>query len=148
MKAITSNKWVLVLVLFLVLTNLALVFFAFKGTAKVEKKEEKGFLTSKLNLTEEQDKEFKKRKEEYFTLMKPRWEEVNTLKDSLYSHLGDEEVSDSVINYYVDQWSENSRESDKLLFKHFREIRKICTKEQQVIFDTIVPKMVKFQRKK
>ena len=41
MKAITSNKWVLVLVLFLVLTNLALVFFAFRVTTKAEKKEEK-----------------------------------------------------------------------------------------------------------
>jgi len=148
MKAISSNKWVLVLVLFLVLTNLALVFFAFSSSRPTEKKEQKGFLQSKLNLSEEQDKEFKKQKEEFFTLMKPRWEEVNNLKDSLYSHLGDAEIPDSVINHYVDQWSANSRESDKVLFKHFRELRKICTKEQQVIFDTLVPKMVKYQRKK
>jgi len=38
MKAITSNKWVLVLVLFLVLTNLALVFFAFSSSRPAEKK--------------------------------------------------------------------------------------------------------------
>jgi hypothetical protein len=32
MKAITTNKWVLLLVVFLVLTNLALVFFAFTSS--------------------------------------------------------------------------------------------------------------------
>ena len=148
MKAITSNKWVFLLVIFLVLTNLALVFFAFSNSKPGEKKEQKEFLKTKLNLTEEQDKLFKQKKEEFFTTMKPRWEEVNNLKDSLYKHIGDENLSDSVINYYVDKWTADTRESDKLLFRHFRELRKHCNKDQQAIFDTLVPKIVKYQSKR
>jgi multidrug efflux pump subunit AcrB len=147
MKAITSNKWVLLLVVFLVLTNLSLVFFAFSNSKPVEKKDQ-NYLKTKLNLTDQQDILFKQKKEEYFTLMKPRWEEVNKLKDSLYLHIGDDEVSDSVINYYVGKWTATSRESDKILFRHFRELRKHCNKEQQAVFDTLVPKIVKFQSKK
>ncbi len=145
MKSITSNKWVLLLVVFLVLTNLSLVFFAFSSSKPAERKEQKGFLKSRLNLTEEQDKVFKKEKDNFFALMKPRWEEVNKLKDSLYMHLGDEEVADSLVDHYVDKWTANQRESDKKLFQHFHQLRKNCTKEQQAVFDTLVPKMVKYQ---
>lgn len=147
MKAITSNKWVFLLVVFLVLTNLSLVFFAFSNSKPVEKKDQ-NYLKTKLNLTEQQDILFKQKKEEYFTLMKPRWEEVNKLKDSLYLHIGDDEVPDSVINYYVGKWTATSRESDKILFRHFHELRRHCNKEQQAIFDTLVPKIVKYQSKK
>ena len=147
MKAITSNKWVLLLIVFLVLTNLSLVFFAFSNSKPAEKKDQ-NYLKTKLQLTEEQDKIFKQKKEEFFTIMKPRWEEVNKLKDSLYNHIGDEEVPDSVVNYYVAKWTAKSSESDKILFKHFRELRKHCTKQQQAVFDTLVPKIVKFQSKR
>lgn len=149
MKAITSNKWVLLLVIFLVLTNLALVFFAF-STSKpaVHRREQKSFMSSRLNLTEEQEKIFKQKKEEYFAMMKPEWEQVNNLKDSLYQHIGDEQVPDSLVSYYVDKWTENSRQSDKKLFYHFRELRTHCTKDQQAVFDTLVPKIIKYQAKK
>ncbi len=148
MKAITSNKWVLLLVVFLVLTNLALVFFAFSNSRPAERREQKDYMKTKLHLTEEQDKIFKAKKEDFFTLMKPRWEEVNHLKDSLYHHIGDENVPDSLVDYYVDKWSDRSRESDKILFRHFRELRSHCTKEQQAIFDTLVPKIVKYQARR
>jgi len=148
MKAITSNKWVLLLVVFLVLTNLALVFFAFSNSRPVEKNEQKNYLKTKLHLTEEQDKLFKQKKDDFFALMKPRWEETNKLKDSLYMHIGDENVSDSLINYYVDKWTDDSRESDKILFRHFRDLRTHCTKDQQAVFDTLVPKIVKFQSRR
>jgi hypothetical protein len=148
MKAITSNKWVLLLVVFLVLTNLALVFFAFSNARPDERREQKDYLKTKLHLTEEQDKLFKQKKEDFFAFMKPRWEETNKLKDSLYMHIGDENVPDSLINYYVDKWNDNSRESDKYLFHHFRELRTHCDKDQQAIFDTLVPKIVKYQSKR
>jgi DNA-binding MarR family transcriptional regulator len=148
MKAITNNKWVLLLVIFLVMTNLALVFFAFSNAKPAERRDQKDFMKTKLHLTEEQDKYFKQKKEEYFSVMKPRWEEVNNLKDSLYQHIGDEQVSDSMVNYYIDKWTENTRQSDKKLFYHFRELRSRCNKDQQVIFDTLVPKIVKYQSRR
>ena len=142
MKAITSNKWVLLLVVFLVLTNLALVIFAFSGSRQSSHKEQNDYVKTQLHLSSEQDQLFKQEKEAYFKKMKPRWEEIGKLKDSLYLHLGDEAMPDSLVSYYTRQWSEKSRQSDSILFYHFRELRTHCTKEQQAIFDTLVPKMV------
>jgi len=149
MKAITSNKWVFLLVIFLVLTNLALVFFAFNSSRPSEQRGQKEYLKTKLNLNEEQAKLFRQKKEDFFAMMKPRWEKVNKLKDSLYQHIGDEQVPDSVVNYFIDKWTESTRESDKLFFRHFQELRTHCDKDQQAIFDTLVPKMIKYhsQRK-
>ena len=142
MRAITSNKWVLLLVVFLVLTNLALVIFAFSSSAPKKGRQE-DWVKKELSLTEEQDKVFKERKEQFMATMKPRWEEVNSLKDSLYRHLGDSEAPDSLVNYYTRKWTEKNRENDVILFNHFRELRKQCNSdEQRQKYDTMVTRMV------
>lgn len=141
MRAITSNKWVLILVIFLVLTNLSLVFFAFTSSKKPGKPQENGF-RKQFNITPEQEKIFDLRKEEFFKVMKPRWEEVNSLKDSLYRHLGDENVSDSLINHYTSRWTEINKQSDMMLFRHFKELRKELNESQYKGYDSAVTKMV------
>ena len=141
MRAITSNKWVLLLVVFLVLSNLALVIFAFSSTPEKKGRQE-DWMKKELSLSEQQDKEFKAKKETFMTTMKPRWEEVNNLKDSLYQHLGDSNVPDSVIDYYTSKWARKTQENDIMLFRHFRDLRKICTDAQHEKYDTMVTKMV------
>lgn len=141
MRAITSNKWVLLLVVFLVLSNLALVIFAF-STSSPRKQHQEDWVKKELGLTEAQDKAFREKKEEFMKNMKPRWEEVNQLKDSLYQHLGDEQVPDSVLNYYTTRWTEKSKENDILLFRHFYELRKQCNADQVSRYDSMVTRMV------
>lgn len=146
MRAITSNKWVLLLVVFLVLTNLALVFFAFTNNAKPARPQENGF-RKQINLNKEQEKIFDLRKEEFFKTMKPRWEEVNQLKDSLYQHLSQENVSDSVIDHYTTRWTEINRQNDIMLFRHFKELRKELNESQFKAYDSAVTKMVTRRRR-
>ena len=146
MRAITNNKWVLLLVIFLVLTNLALVFFAFTNNPKPGKPQENGF-RKQINLNKDQEKVFDVRKEEFFKTMKPRWEEVNQLKDSLYLHLGDENVPDSVIDHYTTMWTEISRQNDIMLFRHFKELRKELNESQLKAYDSAVSKMVTRRRR-
>lgn len=141
MKAITSNKWVLLLVIFLVLSNLALVFFAFTNSGEKYKGRQDNWMKKQLNLTNEQDKLFKEKKEAFMNFMKPRREAVNQLKDSLYHHLGDQ-VSDSMVNYYTRKWSEKSQENDAMMFRHFQELRQHCTDAQKPGFDSIINTMV------
>lgn len=141
MKAISSNKWVMVLVIFLVLTNLALVFFAFSSSIKTKKPPENGF-RKQLGLTPEQEKIFDTRKDSFMKAMKPRWDEVNKLKDSLYQRIGDENVSDSLIDYYTHKWTETTRQSDIQLFRHFKELRKELNPSQLKAYDSAVNKMV------
>ena len=146
MRAITNNKWVLLLVIFLVLTNLALVFFAFTNNTKPGKPQENGF-RKQINLNKDQEKLFDIRKEEFFKTMKPRWEEVNQLKDSLYQHLGDENVPDSVIDHYTTRWTDINRQNDIMLFRHFKELRKELNESQLKAYDSAVSKMVTRRRR-
>ncbi len=139
MKAITSNKWVLLLVVTLVVTNLVLAFFAF--SRKQAPKADNSF-RKQVGLTEEQAKIFDEKKKNYFATMKPSWEKVADLKDSLYQHLGDADVPDSLIASYVDRWHAINRHSDIQLFLHFREMRTHCTPDQLSRFDSVVTKMV------
>ena len=144
MKAITSNKWVLLLVVTLVITNLVLAFIAF--SQKKSTRSDNSFKTQ-VGLSEEQAKIFEEKKKNYFALMKPQWEKVAELKDSLYRHLGDERVPDSLIASYVDKWHAINRHSDIKLFLHFREMRAHCTPEQLPRFDSVVTKMVTRRRR-
>jgi hypothetical protein len=146
MRAITSNKWVLLLVVFLVLTNLALVIFAFTSNTKPAKPQENGF-RKQINLSKDQEKTFDLRKEEFFKTMKPRWEEVNLLKDSLYQHLSHENLSDSVIDHYTSRWTEINRQNDIMLFRHFKELRKELNESQLKAYDSAVTKMVTRRRR-
>ncbi len=136
----------MLLVIFLVLTNLALVFFAFSSSVKAKRPPENGF-RKQIGLTEEQNKLFDVRKEEFMKSMKPRWEEANKLKDSLYQHLGDENLPDSVIDHYTHTWTEINRQSDVALFKHFKELRKQLKESQLKAYDSAVNKMVTRRRR-
>lgn len=142
MKAITSNKWVLLLVIFLVITNIALAVFAFSA-----KKRPDNSLKKQVGLTEAQAKIFEEKKKAYFAEMKPKWEEVTALKDSLYQHMGDADLSDSTIEYYVNKWHAINRYADIQMFKHFREMRKECTPQQLPAYDSAVIKMVARRRR-
>jgi hypothetical protein len=142
MRAITSNKWVFLLVIFLVLSNLALVFIAFTNGGERNRGRQDDWMKKQLNLTNEQDKLFNEKKDAFMNLMKPRREEVNQLKDSLYLHLGDITVPDSLVNYYTEKWSEKSQENDAMTFRHFQELRKHCTEAQKRGFDSLITSMV------
>lgn len=147
MKAITSNKWVLLLVVFLLLSNLALVFFAFSTARTEKKKPQENAFRSTLGLTDEQTREFDRQKELFLKNMRPRWAEVNRLKDSLYQQMGNENITDSVIEHYTGKWNEINRQSDIMLFNHFRELRKECKESQLPAFDSAVVKMVTRRRR-
>ena len=84
---------------------------------------------------------FKARKDMYFKTMKPLWEEMKVLKDSLYKQM-DKSQTDSSINSLFSLISEKSKEADIQMYQHFYEMRQFCTQEQQVRYDTIVPKLI------
>jgi hypothetical protein len=73
--------------------------------------------------------------------MKPIWNEIRVLKDSLYLHL-DKTPDDSTVNNYLELISQKNLFADRYNFVHFSKLRKMCTADQQVRFDTIIPKML------
>jgi len=148
MKAITRNKWFLALLAVLLLGNIALLLSFFVFGEKQEEKAarngapEKGYLARQLKLDEAQEKKFLEMKEVFFRDMEPLWEDIRKTKDSFYRQVNNASLSDGEIAAYTERIAEKNRVADERMFRHFRELRKYCTPEQQQIFDTLVPRML------
>lgn len=132
MKKMTSNKWILLLVLFLVMTNLVLAFLLF--TKEVRNSNSEPYLVRHMKgLSDSQKDMLRRKKEEFIRKTNPKWEDINSLKEKFYHHLGDENLSDSLIHHYIVLLNEKNSESDSLLFQHFREMRNEFNDEQKKI---------------
>jgi Spy/CpxP family protein refolding chaperone len=149
MKTLTKNKWFLFLLGFLFLANIALLlsFFVFGEKSSWDSRSRstqptKGYLAKELQLTKEQDAEFNKMKEEFFKRMKPLWAEIRMTKDSLFRQMNNPAMDDSAIDAFTERIAAKNRIADELMFRHFRELRKQCTPEQQLKFDTLIPQML------
>ncbi len=148
MNTITKNKWFLFLLGFLFLANIALLlsFFVFgerSGSYKDAHSGQtgSGYLSKELLLSKEQDSAFSKMKEEHFKTMKPLWAEIRQTKDSLFRQMNNPNLDDSAISAFTDRIAAKNKIADELMFRHFRELRKLCTPEQQQKFDTLIPQM-------
>jgi hypothetical protein len=139
-------KWILFLVVVLIISNIVLAVLLFTPPGEkeiVRKKRENPSLAiyKEIGLDSIQVDTFKARKELYFKNIRPVWEEIRNLKDSLYKNM---EVSpnDSSVQQLIELISEKSKEADVKMYQHFYEMRQFCTQEQQVRYDTIVPKLI------
>lgn len=136
----------LFIVLVLLTSNIILAFMltGYNTDKKASRKkmdEKVSAWYAEVGLEQKQIDTFKLLKEEYFRVMKPLWNEIRDLKDSLYTHL-EKNPEDSLINHYLVQISNKNMVADKNTFTHFSRLRTMCTPEQQIKFDTIIPKMV------
>ena len=136
----------LFLIMVLLISNVILVFFLFINDKKVikdkTKKEDYAMKVYKeIGLTQIQIDTFKIRKEDFFKNMKPLWNEIKVLKDSLYMNM-EKGNTDSFSIEMISRIGKKSKKADSLMFAHFTELRTLCTEDQQIRFDTIIPKLV------
>jgi hypothetical protein len=139
-------KWILFLVVVLMISNIVLAVLLFTPPGEkeiVRKKRENPSLAiyKEIGLDSIQIDTFKARKDLYFKNIRPVWEEIRELKDSLYKHM---EVSpnDSSVQRLLKLISEKSKQADIKMYQHFYEMRQFCTQEQQARYDTIIPKLI------
>ena len=142
----TKYKWILFLVAVLLISNVVLAIFLFtakdKKTGSNKKRESpSNIIYKELRLSSKQIDTFKLNKELFFKDMRPIWDEIKSLKDSLYKHM-EIDSKDSSIQLLTATIAQKTKEADLKMYQHFVEMRKLCTPEQQVRFDTIIPKFL------
>ena len=146
----TKYKWMVFLVLILLISNMVLAFFLFFSNDRKEKKKDSPDewamkIYNEIGLDSSQIIVFKKEKDDFFNTMRPVWNENKKAKDSLYKSLA-ANLSDSTINNLLEQIKTTNHFSDSFTYAHFTKLRAFCTPEQQVRFDTIIPKIVNRSR--
>jgi protein CpxP len=149
MKRITQNKFLVLLVAILLLANLGLLlyFFAFKkdGHHGPEGKGQRPvaeFMQKELGFSDAQAAKFQQLRDRHKEAIKPLIQNMQQLKDSLYSLLRDPSTPDSLVNSLAGRIGEKQKEWESMIFQHFKEVRAICDSSQLPKFDSLVHRMI------
>ena len=131
---------------------MVLAFFLFFSTDKKPRKKESADewaikIYNEIGLDSAQIVVFKKEKDDFFNTMRPVWNENRQAKENLYKKLTSN-TADTTVLHFLSQIERTNHFSDSFTFAHFVKLRAMCTPEQQVRFDTIIPKLVLKQRGK
>ena len=141
-----TNRILTIAVVLLLVVNVVMLIFMLKGRGHHNMKKQGGgpfdMIVKELNMTEKQQTEFKKLKDEHFTAIKPVFDSVRTLKKSLFGLVKAENLNDSLVNTYSGLISEQQAIVDKLTINHFRKVRALFSGEQQKKFEDFVQKMM------
>ena len=138
MKTINKN-WLWVIG-GLMLLNIALLSFIW---IKKPNYNPPSFLEGKLNFSESQKQEFENLKADHKSKMKGLTAEVDLLKDKLYSNFSTSGLTNAEIKELTIQLGQQKAESDFLTYQHLKEVRGICTPEQQQEFDKLISEIVR-----
>lgn len=147
----SNNKILTIAVILLLLTNIALVVFMFMG--KKDNNRSRGRrdpfaeMVKELNMTDQQQKDFKQLKEDHFKNIRPLVDSVRAAKTAFFSLIKEPAVSDSLINVYGSKVTEQQAVLDKMTFEHFRRVRSLFNPEQQPKFDSFLQKMMQRGRR-
>lgn len=140
-------------VVLLLLTNIVLIAFMLTdkkregGKRPPDRTEPSALMVKELNMTEQQQKDYKQLKEEHFKNVKPLFDSVKAAKSAFFALVKKADVTDSLVAALSNQVCAKQAELDKVTLAHFRQVRNIFTTEQQPKFDSLVQKMMQRGKK-
>jgi hypothetical protein len=146
MKQFTQNRFLVLLVAFLLIANLGLMlyFFVFKGGDEQRNRPPRvsDFVQKELGFNPDQTTKFQQLRDEHREAIKPVVEDMKKLKDSLYNLLQKPRVDDSAAAVMADKIGERQQQWELMIFHHFQKVRAICDSSQLPKFDSLVHRMI------
>lgn len=137
----SKTNLLLILVGALVLLNLGLLTFLFLGKGPAahhgppHEGGPKNYIIEKLHFNEKQVQQYQELIHWHRSSVDARDHEIRESKKQLYSLLttNNESAKDSIIT----QINKLQREIEEIHYKHFKDIKELCTKEQQPYFEDL-----------
>jgi len=149
MNATAKTKSLITIIIFLLMTNIAmLVFFILLGKPaerKPRNHETNGMYTSLQNevgFSKEQLDKYQVLRKEQMEKVKPLFNDVRNAKKDFYGLIYSSNMPDSLIKADADSIAQKQRTLDMQMFSYFKNIRNICTPEQTQKFDSVIKKVV------
>jgi hypothetical protein len=142
-----KNRILIFLVIFLLLTNIGMLlyFTTFNRMPKPNHGDRRGpvtsFLQNDAGFSKDQMNMFDSLKKQHRTAIKPLFDDLGKSKDNFYQLLG-KPVPDSVLKAAADEIGKKQAALDLQFFQNFMSIRKLCTDQQLVKFDSAMPSLV------
>lgn len=143
------SKVFLMIIGILLVANIALVSFFLlkKDTNKREKRPDRktmiaNFLKKEIGFNAEQLKEYDSLSTWHSKYMKTMFEANRNSKDKQFKELTATNFSDSVMNNLADQSAASQKALELQMFSHLKQVRLLCTAEQQPKFDSLFVKVL------
>ena len=149
MNTPSKSRPLIFIIIFLLLTNIAVLAWLFwpkKTKVSDAGGQRNGMvmaLKDSVGFSDAQVDQYKQLKEKQWKILKPMFDDIRKAKDSLYRLLGDESISDSVVNERAEIIGQKQKALDLQAFSHFKEVRTLCTGEQRPKYDSLIQKMIK-----
>ena len=149
MDSVTKNKSLISIIIFLLITNIAmLVFFLVlnkppqKAVRARDQNGMSGMLQKEVGFSKDQV-------DAYLSLRKSQMDTIHVLFDELrqskmdfYDLIYSSQISDSTLNKAADIIAERQKALDLYMFDHFKKVRNICTPDQLQKFDSTIKKVL------
>lgn len=151
------QRWLLVLVAILLLTNIATLSIYWIKKPNREEGREGGrkrmghFLVDQMKFDAAQEAAYWKLRDSVIAIQKPVMDSIRNAKKSFFDLLNQPDASDSMLVKRSNEIAELQKKLDIVTFRHFQNVRAICRPDQLQKFDTvikeIVNRMTPFRRK-
>jgi Spy/CpxP family protein refolding chaperone len=145
------QRWLLVLVAILFLTNIAtLSIYWFKkplhdgppGGPGGREKRMGQFMVDQMKFDKAQEAAYWKLRDSMITLQRPVMDSMRAAKQSLFDMLNQSNVSDSALHVHSEQIANLQKKLDLATFRHFQQVRLLCRPDQLQKFDTVIKEIV------
>ncbi len=150
----STNKFLVIAVILLLIVNIALVAFIVMG--KNKKPQQSGReggkaafekMVNELGMNETRKKEFDSLREAHFAAIRPLFDSIRTTRQALYNLIKEETLNDSLVAVYSNSITERQSRADRLTINHFRTVRKMFTGDTLKKYDEMVQKMLQRGKK-
>jgi len=146
----SKNRVLIFLVIFLLLTNIAMLlyFTTFeKHPPKANRNENRrgpvtSVLQNDLGFSKAQMDMVDSLKKQHRALGKPLFDELGKSKDNFYRLIGQPGLNDSLLKAAAEEIGRKQAALDLQFFQNFISFRELCTEQQRPKFDSIMPGVI------
>ena len=139
-----KSKILLIAIGTLLVANLVLLCF-FITNNPTEKKGMRGdrkammtaFLKNDLGFNQQQLQQYNTLSQAHHTKIKAMFDEAGNDKEKQFKQMTTDDFSDSAISNTAILFADKQKEIQTVMFKHFKDVRSLCTPQQQPKFDLL-----------
>jgi uncharacterized membrane-anchored protein YhcB (DUF1043 family) len=132
--------WIAIIVL--IVLNIGMVawftFFAHRAGPP-----QRLFLEKELNFDEKQKESYRVMRDEHFMKARSIREQVKMMKEDFFKSMADSSLTDEDLRKKALAISTEMSELELMTFKHFQQVRQMCTPEQKEKFDEIIDEVLR-----
>jgi periplasmic protein CpxP/Spy len=140
------QKWLLILVIILLLTNittLSIFWFVKPKKATPQDRQRMGtWIVNELKLDKDQETAYWKLRDSLISQQKPIMDSMRAAKKRFFEQLNNPNVNDSLLDATSNKTLALQKRLDFLTFQHFQQVRTLCRAEQLPKLDTVVKEII------